>query len=295
MPFTYPRVDIKINMQGIKQTLEKSIGFSFQPNELYEIFNTARDPDGQPYWSAVNDGTRAKHSGFTSKILPVHPSIGKGLAANWKYSGRGNRMKFWVLGGIISRRMVGPNPPVHMRERAIPTIRNYFSRRVSAALRGAKATFKIFTTEKRKTIGGMEYIANPVIAKSVGVIGKGKQPGVRSRFQNPDFWVNIMEDTMDWAILALADLTPIIKSEYYAEGYTSEPGTLRDSYEWQRRKGTYVAGFFSSSRKRLTGVMHRRLATRKSESVVRRLIRRGVPYQKIMEQALKRKPKFEHH
>ncbi len=256
MPFMYPRIDISIKMTGIAQSLRANIGTSVQPNDLYEVFNTAKDPSGQPYFSFVNDGTSIKYS--------KNPKYGKALRSGNTPVDRHGVMTFFA-GGIQSQRVAGPNPPVHMRERVLPMIQKYFATRVREIVNAGKPfSYKIWGKKTYTTIGGASFTAPKLSARVSGTTGgeaTTDSPHRRDTETSSDqVFTQAMEDTMDYTIIALASLTPILKSEYdaSAEGYTTTPGTLRDSYQWAQVSALLntpgFLPFLGSSKKRLTPV-----------------------------------------
>lgn len=93
-------------MTGLARKVRIAYGFFAQPNDLYDIINTAQDPDGVYYWKFVDEGTGPKIAG--SKPFMV----------------------FMVDGHLIRKEFVAGNPAVNMRERAIPDIREYFKKRL---------------------------------------------------------------------------------------------------------------------------------------------------------------------
>lgn len=172
MPILFPRINIRFNNAGIANKLRRVINENVQPADLFEVYNTAKDPDGQPYWEAVNNGTP--------------PKIGRQI--------------FSIEGQVIQT--LGPvagNPAYHMRERAIPLMREYFKQRV----RMAPGEFQTKTP--------IRFVKN--------------------------FWIGVMEDTTQYVAEKMADFTPTLQAQYYAKGYTPEPGLLRKSYKWRRKLG----------------------------------------------------------
>ena len=266
MPFSFPRISFKINMQGVGPLMQRKIGTSFEPFDLYEIYNTARDPDGQPYFNAVNDGTGIKYVKNIAALRSSHESAGhKGV------------MTFFAGGHPISQRVAGPNPPYHMRERAIPLIRKYWAARVTQIFSGRKASFKLFYDKTYTRISGDQFTAPKMYAKAQSsVSGQGAT--------RDNWWTQALEDTMDFAVEKLAELTPVLKAEYDSGplGYTPRRGLLRDSYAWAQKAAILgVRGLLpqlGSMSKRLTFTgrsKHELFATQQIAIAQGRLTRHG--------------------
>lgn len=272
MPNFVPRIDIKMNMQGIADRLRQLIGEVAQPSDLYEVYNNAQAPNGQYYWPFVNYGTSSKHTGFTSQVAPINKAYGiKGSARGFQLSGSG-RMRFAIMGRLIGPRVAGPNKPYYMRERTLPLIRQYFVKRITDLFKklpqkhksdyqwvgtpssvdpyageyiaaSGKRDYTVIVEDKPSLqdliewkpvmIGMKEYVGEFVTAK----VPAGTSLSQASRGGLAGLIISVMEDTMDYTVDRLALFTPVIKSEYYSESFTPEPGLLRDSYGWRRITG----------------------------------------------------------
>lgn len=233
MPFSFPTIKVSVNMRGIANRLQAMTGSAFQPSDYYEVINTARDPSGQAYWKAVNDGTGIKYVRSAGEILGS-----SNRNKSNRSLGRKQLMRFWAGGTLISQRVAGPNKPVHMLERVTGTttervqggtvkhespLRNYWIYLVSK-------TARAMLGGRTRRSGGGSVVTPP-----------GYNP-VSNDFDNnfpydQYYWKKIMESTMEQACKLLADITPIIKDEYYSKYYTTEPGTLKNSYQWRPISG----------------------------------------------------------
>lgn len=186
MPLIMPNINITIDMRGIANKIKKITGeLAKKPTDIWGVTNTARTPEGLPYFWSVNNGTGVKKS--------TTASIAKLRSSKIPLS-RTEKMTFMGENGLISQRVVGPNPPHHMRERVIPLVRIYFVERVQATSRAYGPT-------------------------DISKYG-------------PEFWKAVMTAVMDYTVIMLAQFTPVMKPGYYSSGYTPEPGELRSSYEY---------------------------------------------------------------
>lgn len=226
-----PRITLDVDLRGLaKRIAVYTQDLSVDPFEKYELFNSAQDPSGQYYFNSVNDGTGPKLG---------KQSFSVGMYSSGKIDNRGRKVP--ESGRLVHPNITGGNPAHHMRERTVRLVRTYFRQRIKSAIRSEKPL--TVTVEGLRTIKtGSIALFDPKGLGSYSTTANFKltQSKIRGGILNPlpgkDFFESVMEDTMDFAVARISSFTPVLQSQYYSEGYTTEPGTLKNSYGW-RKKG----------------------------------------------------------
>lgn len=285
MPFVYPRIEFRIDMRGLATVIRNAIGEVTQPSEMYEVLNTATNPRGEPYFDYVNYGSTGPRSAG------------------------GEAMVFMGPNGLVSRKSVAPMPAFHMRERALPLFKAYFRKRVLAS-KGQKANINTqrevgryfqtdFFGERKQYIRLSGYKSNVTLSTA----------STRSAIF-PEFWISIMEDSLDYFIAVMADLTPLIQQTNMEAGFTPERGLLKDSYEWRRLTGRRFVGLkiekqakrslIGTSKKRATSTREKHLvgftqrikeyAAKRTGTTLRKSVMRYVDQVKNIFQSGRKKP-----
>lgn len=170
--FSLPKLEFDFDMTGLSKKIRMAYGVFLRPGEKFYIINTAVDPDGVHYWKFVNYGTGPK-------------SVGAGKPY----------LVFSIDDTLVYAKAVAGNPAVHMLERALPELRDFFKE----ALREIPAI------------------------------------GPRARPKDITFeWMDgVFLRTAEKFKQLLEELTPVIQ-EHYMDPHpiygTPEPGLLKDSY-----------------------------------------------------------------
>lgn len=265
-----PRITIDVDLRGLARRIAVyTQDLSVDPFEKYELFNSAQDPSGQYYFNSVNDGTGPKlgKQSFavgmysSGKIdnrgrkVPesgrlVHPNITGGNPAHHMRERTVRLIRAYFRGRVKSavRNKSEFKPVMSPEGMSLITYGTSSSGRIVAIPLRTERVSALETT-RTVTVPGLRTIKTGSIAlfdpKGLGSYSttanfKLTQSKIRGGILNPlpgkDFFESVMEDTMDFAVARIRSFTPVLQAQYYSEGYTTEPGTLKNSYGW-RKKG----------------------------------------------------------
>lgn len=281
-------IDISLNTDALASRIKGMLNDIANPKDLYAVYNTAVNPKGQPYWAAVNYGTSVKVQKVERETIikggapEVRDQKGNLLTrSNTSVRTTSGSLMHFAVGGEVHRfSIVDASPPFHMRERAMPFVTKFFVSLVRRFFNKGGEPLNIVMNPTGSTPGSIttrrtlidkktKKYRSEVIATPATLTGGTKFTFERlSRISLANVFTQIMEDTMDLIVSKLAELTPVLQGQYYSEGYTAEPGLLKESYEWTRitgptagEFGTAVSASSVHGRRTLPGILLRRVGS----------------------------------
>jgi hypothetical protein len=158
----FPTVDLRFDLRGINKKIKEVIGEYAQPQDYFQVENTAQDGEGNYYFHNVNDGTGPKEASR-------------------------NSMVFFAEGRVVHKKLVAGNPPVHMTERVIPLLKAFFLKTVKEETRSVSGSTKALLTNRewdRIMQKCVEYAVEelekitPVISEKYYAEGFTPEPGL---------------------------------------------------------------------------------------------------------------------